>query len=58
MNCGVDMKISVVDGSICKAVGVGSVHFSKLTLRYVFHGLNIRCNLISLSKLKKDLKYL
>lgn len=36
---------------VLKAVGVGNVHFSNMTLRSVLHVLNIRCNLISVSKI-------
>lgn len=36
------------------AVGVGIVHLSNMTLQYILHIPNIRHNLISVSKLKKD----
>lgn len=47
------MKISVADGSKSKAVGVGNFNLSNMTLKSVLHVLNIRYNLIQVSKLNK-----
>lgn len=49
------MKISVANGLFSKAAGVGHVHLSNMTLKYVLHVRNICCNLILFSKLTKEL---
>lgn len=44
-----------MDVSISKAIDVGNVHLSNMTLQFVLHVPNIWCNLILVSKLTKDL---
>lgn len=53
-SCGADIKITIADGSTCKAAVVGNVYLSNMTLQSVLHVPNIWCHLISVSKLKRS----
>ena len=48
--------VKIADGSLTKVKGIGIVQISEsLSLQSVSHVLNLSCNLVSISKLTKDL---
>jgi len=55
--CNTTIDISMVDGTISLALGFGAVCLSKLKLKYVLHVPGLQCNLLSVSKLTRDMNY-
>ncbi|KAI3465995.1 hypothetical protein Pfo_022658 [Paulownia fortunei] len=54
--CSGHKKVKIADGSLSSVVGKGSVQISKkLFLNSVLHVPNLSCNLVSISKLTRDL---
>lgn len=49
-----NVGITVADGSMCKAVGQVDIEFSSLKLKLVLYVLDLKCNLLSISKITKD----
>ncbi|XP_020595820.1 uncharacterized protein LOC110035847 [Phalaenopsis equestris] len=57
MSCGDNSTIRVVDGSVSKVAGFGSVRITQnILLRSVLHVPTLNCNLISIEKLTNDLR--
>lgn len=56
--CYGNLRVKTVDGSIASVVGKGIVKLSRnLALDFVLHVPSLTCNLLSISKLTKDLRY-
>ena len=54
--CSGRQKVKIADGSLSSVAGKGSIPISKnISLQSVLHVPNLSCNLISISKLTKDL---
>ena len=54
--CSENFIVRIADGSMSKVVGIGSICLTKdLILKSVLLVPNIICNLLSISKLSKDL---
>ena len=53
--CVDNMIVSVADGSTSLVVGIGDVVYSEFYLKNVLHVPSLKYNLLSLSKLTKDL---
>ena len=48
--------VRIADGSLSKVVGIGSIRVTNdLNLNFVLHVPNLDCNLLSISKLTRDL---
>jgi len=49
-----NIGITMADGSMCKAVGRGDMECSSLQLKSVLYVTDLKCNLISVSKITRD----
>lgn len=57
--CPGNAKIKAADGSLSSIVGKGTITISdSLVLKFVLHVPNLSCNLLSISKLTKDLQWI
>ena len=57
--CYENFSVWIVDGSLSKVAGTSSVMISKdLTLNFVLLVTNLDCNLLSISKLTRELNYI
>jgi len=52
--CDKDVKAIMADGTISHAKGEDSIYLNGLWLKSIFFVPNLRCNLISISKLSRD----
>ena len=54
--CASKMKVRIADGSYTPVAGKGTISLTKtFSLESVFHVPNLSCNLLSISKLTRDL---
>ncbi|EOY17116.1 Cysteine-rich RLK (RECEPTOR-like protein kinase) 8 [Theobroma cacao] len=53
--CSGNSKIRVADGALSSVAGKGSANLANMTLKSVLHVPNLKCNLVSISKLTNDL---
>ena len=49
------IKVTMANGAISYAKGEDSVYLNDLWLKYVLYVLKLRCNLLSISKITKDM---
>ena len=57
--CNGTQTVKIADGSLTKVKGLGIVqNFENLSLKFLLHVPNLSCNLVSVSKLTKDLNYI